>query len=75
MPALGSRLIILIHPNMRGSDVVRCQEYLRFAAAQRDGIYGPITETAVTQFQYRHGLGADGIVGPITIAAWRAGKR
>jgi N-acetylmuramoyl-L-alanine amidase len=34
-----------------------------------DGIYGSRTETAVTSFQRRNGLTADGMAGPATLAA------
>jgi peptidoglycan hydrolase-like protein with peptidoglycan-binding domain len=34
-----------------------------------DGIFGPLTETAVKEFQQGAGLTADGIVGPLTWAA------
>ena len=33
-----------------------------------DGIYGPLTEQAVKEFQEKNGLKADGIVGPATLA-------
>jgi peptidoglycan hydrolase-like protein with peptidoglycan-binding domain len=36
---------------------------------QIDGIFGPVTETAVEQFQGSHGLVVDGIVGLITWGA------
>jgi peptidoglycan hydrolase-like protein with peptidoglycan-binding domain len=38
-----------------------------------DGMFGPITETAVVEFQTGSGLVADGIVGPLTWAALPAG--
>ncbi len=44
-----------------------------FAAVQRaidvkpDGIYGPMSATAVKEYQMSHGLSVDGIVGP---SAW-----
>ncbi|MGB0971745.1 MAG: peptidoglycan-binding protein [Mycobacterium sp.] len=31
-----------------------------------DGIYGPLTESVVREFQTRSGIAADGIVGPVT---------
>lgn len=37
-----------------------------------DGVFGPVTDTAVLGFQRDHGLTADGVVGPVTWGALRA---
>lgn len=50
----------------KGRDVKLLQQKLNLAA---DGVFGPLTETAVKNFQRTHGLTADGIVGPQTWAA------
>ena len=49
----------------RGEVVRQIQKALHIAA---DGIYGKLTAEAVTAFQRDHGLKADGIVGPATLA-------
>ena len=38
---------------------------------EADGLFGPITETAVKDYQRSKGLVPDGIVGPITMKAMR----
>ena len=62
------RLLLLQTPFMQGSDVKAVQEALMKAGVQinDDGVFGPRMEEAIRQFQTRHGLKADGIVGPAT---------
>ena len=60
--------------NSRGSEVVNLQNRLRelgyFPANQSaTGVYGAITEQAVTAFQQKNGVTVDGVVGPQTLAA------
>lgn len=50
----------------RGAEVAQMQAALGVPA---DGIFGPITESAVRQFQDRSGLVADGLFGPRTRGA------
>jgi len=58
----------------RGSDVSALQtflvtQYSNFNASYVTGYFGPVTETAVKQWQNEHGIQAIGIVGPQTRAA------
>ncbi|MFJ9898503.1 peptidoglycan-binding protein [Streptomyces sp. NPDC091280] len=58
-----------------GPDVAEAQCLLRRAGISPggiDGMFGPLTEHAVKQFQERAGLDADGMVGPHTWKALRA---
>ena len=57
----------------RGEVVRQIQKALAGAGLKVivDGIFGAITEEAVRQFQMRHGLKPDGIVGPATLAKLR----
>ena len=50
----------------RGSEVATLQRMLNLIA---DGIFGPLTDEAVREFQKSHSLVVDGIVGPRTWAA------
>ena len=50
----------------RGEEVKTLQTLLGITA---DGIFGPITKSAVIAYQTANGLKADGIVGPLTWAA------
>ena len=55
-----------------GSDVTRVQKKLiqwGYLSGTADGRYGEKTRSAVTAFQRRNGLAADGRVGPATAAA------
>ena len=61
-----------IGPGATGDVVRRLQRALRRApdpGLVADGIFGPITEQTVEEFQQGAGLQADGIVGPLTWAA------
>lgn len=49
-----------------GDEVIQLQKLLGIKA---DGVFGPITEECVKQFQRTHNLEVDGIVGPKTWAA------
>lgn len=53
----------LIKKGSKGKDVERIQRALGINA---DGIFGKQTDAAVKAYQKRHGLAADGIVGPAT---------
>lgn len=56
----------VLHEGSRGPAVEKLQNALGVSA---DGVFGPITQHAVTAFQRSHGLSVDGVVGPQT---WRA---
>ena len=60
-----------IRKGSRGDTVAILQRKLNLIA---DGIFGPITDEAVRDFQKSHGLAADGIVGPKTWAALGVGS-
>jgi peptidoglycan hydrolase-like protein with peptidoglycan-binding domain len=67
----------LIRVGSRGADVERIQRCLnslssRFPSIPRlnpDGVFGPLTQASVREFQRLFGLNSDGIVGPLT---WNA---
>jgi N-acetylmuramoyl-L-alanine amidase len=65
----GERLLYLRVPNMRGDDVLALQRQLNelgFDSGPEDGIFGPATEEALTEFQRNAGIPVDGIVGEAT---------
>lgn len=72
-PGLGSRAM---RYGNRGWDVAALQYLLQRAgsgAGRADGIFGPLTETAVRRAQAAAGIGVDGIAGPETLRALRGG--
>ena len=53
----------------KGDDVKWVQQWLNVygAGLAVDGDFGPVTEAATKEYQLRHGLAVDGIVGPQTL--------
>ncbi len=71
---LGDRLIFMRRPMMRGEDVAELQSRLNslgFESGKVDGIFGPDTESAVSDFQRNRNLAEDGRVGPEVITELR----
>jgi N-acetylmuramoyl-L-alanine amidase len=69
---LGDRMLYVRRPMLRGDDVAELQRRLNtlgFDAGKEDGIFGPDTADALTEFQRNAGLGCDGIFGPDTADA------
>lgn len=63
VPAWFTRDLGIASPFMQGSDVGVVQKK---TGADPDGVFGPVTQVHVVNFQSHHGLKPDGIVGPIT---------
>lgn len=63
----------------RGSRSVRWIQrrlhVLGYHAGPTDGLFGPLTEGAVTRFQADHHLATDGVAGPVTTARMRTATR
>lgn len=70
---LGDRTLSVIPGSlMRGDDVTTLQQRLTemgFDCGRVDGIYGPLTELAIREFQRQVGLSADGVAGVGTFKA------
>lgn len=69
---LGDRSLRLVAPHLRGDDVAALQSALGrlgFDCGRVDGILGPATAHALTDFQRNCGLDVDGMCGPFTVRA------
>jgi len=69
---MASRFLRQHSPMMNGPDVLEIRTLMAARGLDPgplDGIFGPLTEQALRQFQQDHGLKDDGIAGPDT---WRA---
>lgn len=70
--ALGDRMLYVRQPTLRGDDIAELQRSLNrlgFDAGREDGIFGPDTATALTEFQRNAGLAPDAICGSATLDA------
>ena len=64
---LGERLLFLRTPNLRGDDIAELQTLLNrlgFNCGRVDGIFGPLTVDAISDFQTNIGVDANGICTP-----------
>jgi N-acetylmuramoyl-L-alanine amidase len=69
---LGDRMLLLTSPNLRGDDVAELQARLArlgFDCGRVDGILGPNTAKALSEFQTNCGMPADGVCGHDTVRA------
>lgn len=72
--ALGDRALVLRSPNMRGDDVGELQRILSrlgFDCGRIDGIFGPFTTRALSDFQLNSGLDVDGVCHASTVGMLR----
>ncbi|MEO1400277.1 MAG: peptidoglycan-binding protein [Cyanobacteria bacterium J06635_1] len=67
---LNARPLYLTTPYLKGPDVERVQRAIASLGIPLtlDGVFGPGTLVAVETFQQRHGLLADGVIGPKTLS-------
>src|SRR5215210_5599748 len=73
-PAFGSRTM---KRGDRGWDVAAMQYILArrgYPPGAIDAVFGPMTDTALRNFQRSYGLGADGLAGAMTVRALRRGR-
>jgi N-acetylmuramoyl-L-alanine amidase len=70
--SLGSRLLYLTSPHLRGDDVEQLQVRLArlgFNCGKADGVFGALTAHGLSDFQQNYGLQPDGICGAKTLRA------
>lgn len=75
---LGDRLLWQTRVMLRGDDVRELQHRLNqlgFDAGSEDGIFGPLAQAAVEEFQRNVGIDVDGVAGPETVDALRRMRR
>jgi N-acetyl-anhydromuramyl-L-alanine amidase AmpD len=68
---LGSRVLELASPMMRGEDVGFVQ---RWVGVDDDDVFGPATKAAVQEYQRMRGIDDDGVVGPVTWSHMLSGR-
>ncbi len=71
-PGNGNTTTVTLQSGSSGAAVTRLQTRLRDLGFYRGGVtgsYGPLTETAVRDFQRSRGLTVNGIAGPTTLSA------
>ena len=69
--SLGDRILYERSPNLRGDDVAELQSVLNrlgFDCGRVDGVFGPNTRTALTEFQRNMGLNTNGIAAPDVVS-------
>ena len=69
--SLGDRILYERSPNLRGDDVAELQSTLNrigFDCGRVDGVFGPRTRSALTDFQRNIGLNPNGIAAPDVVA-------
>ena len=69
-------MIVTVRNGSQGQGVRAVQRQLnaRGSSLAVDGIFGPLTDTAVRAYQQRASVAVDGIVGPETWQALLAGR-
>lgn len=65
---LGSRVLENTSPDMRGTDILTYQRFIRgFLRTEPDGVFGDDTERATREYQRMRGYKVDGVAGPKTL--------